>query len=242
MSWRSFEAMRRIEKKLQMKIYDILRDVIKEYSFHGVRFNDIEVEWEINRRKADIALLDEEDNPFLIIETKRKIRAPAYRVSYSFHVTDQAVIGQAISYAALAKRRGLSPQFVATCNPTQIAIFKVPEDIDKLANWEAIEKREYDKVIPFGLYRELVHGKYRVDTRDLELNERFFIALLEDLVDLVKGIKKVEEIAPLTFKVIRDLRGFVNWLAYNIEPLVKKGYQEKDSPLVKELVRLAKDF
>ena len=230
MSWKSFEAIRRVERELQRRVYNILYDIAKKYSFHGVTFRDVIWEWEIDRRKADLVILDENNNPFLIIETKRKIEASgAYRVSYSFHVTDQAVIGQAISYVVLAKRRGLSPQFVATCNPTQIAIFRVPEDIDKLVNWEAIKRREYDRVIPFNLYRELVRGKYRVDTRDLELSERFFIALLEDLVDLAKGVKKVEEIAPLTFKVIRDLRGFVNWLAYNIEPLIREVYQKKES-------------
>ena len=89
--------MRRIEKKLQMKIYDILRDVIKEYSFHGVRFNGIEVEWEINRRKADIALLDEEDNPFLIIETKRKIEVPGvYRVVASYSMWE--IMGRGSTY------------------------------------------------------------------------------------------------------------------------------------------------
>jgi len=119
------------------------------------------------------------------------------------------------------------------------------EDVDKRVNWCAVEKREYEDVIPPSLYYELVYGRYRVDTRDLELSESFFTKLLDDLASLAKRIKKVEEITPLTYKVIRDLRGFVNWLAYTIEPIIKNCYsvskrqsQACSSKLVEELEKM----
>ncbi|HIQ10413.1 MAG TPA: hypothetical protein EYH26_00340, partial [Pyrodictium sp.] len=109
-------------------------------------------------------------------------------------------------------------------------------------------KREYENVIPPELYHELVYGRYRVDTRDLELSESFFTALLDDLVGLAKKVKKVEEIAPLTYKVIRDLRGFVNWLAYTIEPMIRDCYLEPkggsracSDQLIEELEKMKKE-
>ena len=131
MSWRGFDEIKRIEVELQRKIYDILHNLVfnKKFKFHGIAFSDVRFSWSIDRREADLVILGPNPNDvFLIIETKRK-EAPSKVIG---HVTDRAYIGQALSYAALAKRKGLNPYFIAVCNPDAIAVYKVPDDVEKI--------------------------------------------------------------------------------------------------------------
>lgn len=183
MSWRGFEEIRRIEAELQRRIYDILRSLIidKKFRFHGVTFSDVRLNWTIDYREADLVILG--PNPsdvFLIIETKRKETSAKIG-----HVTDRAYIGQALSYAAIAKRRGLNTYFIAICNPDAIAIYRVPENVEEIVNWEAIEKRRYERVIPLDKYHEFLNSdKNAIFTLRLRLKEEFFQKLIDELVSI----------------------------------------------------------
>jgi hypothetical protein len=221
-SWRGYGNLEKREKEFQVRIYDILRSLIhdKKFRFHGVSFSDVKAFLGIDGREADLAILGPGPNDiFLIIETKRKeARLPAL-------VIDKAYIGQALSYAALAKRGGYNVYFIGVSNPDAIAIYRVPEDVEKIVNWDAIERRKYDEVIPPDRLPDFFdQDKYAVFTKELELSEEFFQKLIDELV-LVwrRGLRPVQ-IQPFTYKVIEDFRGFVNWLSQHIEPLVRKSY------------------
>jgi len=220
MSWRGLDEIERIEKELQVRIYKIL-STIKKFKFHGISFSEVKLGWSIDHREADIVILGPNPNDvFLIIETKRKETS-----SLIGHVTNRAYIGQALSYAAIAKRRGLNTYFIAVCNPDAIAIYKVPENVEKIVDWRAIEERKYEKVIPLDVYPDFLDpSKNAVFTLKLEFREEFFQRLLDDLVLVWKCIRKPIEVQEFSYKVIEDLRGFVNWLSWNIKPKVKKAY------------------
>ena len=61
-------------------------------------------------------------------------------------------IGQAYTYALLAKNEGYSVDFVAATDPYYMRIFRVPENLEDYANWEAIERRKYNEAFDPLLY------------------------------------------------------------------------------------------
>jgi hypothetical protein len=87
-----------------------------------------------------------DDIPILIIETKRKVeRKGYYKAEKLLRPYGAAVVGQALSYAALAKEKyGLpaTPAF-ATANRDEIVLFSPVRDPRKYLNWEAVEKGDY---------------------------------------------------------------------------------------------------
>jgi len=120
--------------------------------FEGQKFNSITIahvksQYEVDSRKADLAILKDDGNPLLIIETKKKYERGGWKVERNFMPTSEEVVGQAVSYAAILKHNGVYVPFVATANDKQLALFRVPEDVEKLVNWTAIDKRDYGKVI-----------------------------------------------------------------------------------------------
>jgi len=128
-------------------------------------------------------------------------------------------VGQVVSYAAILKSKGIYVPFVATANDKQLALFRVPENIEELVDWGAIEKREYDKVIKnFYEFRDqniILH-------RTHNFSEEFFRELLEIVTGIYKRKRSVEEEREkeLQWIVIEDLRGFVDFLAPFIEQAI----------------------
>ncbi len=214
--------LERREKEFQSKIYDILRSSIHGKKFNDVSFSNVKQFWEIvDKREADLVIFGPgHKDIFLIIETKRKEhKLPAL-------VIDKAHIGQALSYAVLAKKNlGYNVYFIGVANPYAIAIYKVPDDVENIVNWDAIDTREYDNVIPSDKLPEFFdQNKYAVFTRELVLSEEFFQKLIDDLVKVSKLKQRPDQIQPFTYKVIEEFRGFVNWLSQRIEPLVRNSY------------------
>lgn len=224
MAWQGYEEIKKREKELQRRIYDVLRDIVLsgKYRFHGVSFSDVKLGWQIDNREADLVILGPSSNDvFLIIETKRKEVKPGVMS----RVTDKAFIGQALTYAALAKRRGFNVYFIAVCNPGSIAVYKVPKNVDTIVSWDAIRERRYEDVISLDIYRDFLDpDKYAVFTLTLELSENFFQRLLDDLVNVWKRKKKPFEIQSFSLKVIEDLRDFVYWLSSYVGPLLREKY------------------
>jgi len=209
----------RKEVDVQGRIRDILREFVGQ-KFNDVTIVGVEPEYEVDRRSADLAVLKDDNKPILLIETK-KIRRDArgFSVERRFIVTSEDVVGQVVSYAAILKSKGIYVPFVATANDKQLALFRVPENIEELVDWGAIEKREYDKVIKnFYEFRDqniILH-------RTHNFSEEFFRELLEIVTGIYKRKRSVEEEREkeLQWIVIEDLRGFVDFLAPFIEQAI----------------------
>jgi len=209
----------RREVDVQGRIRDILREFVGQ-KFNDVTIVGVEPEYEVDRRSADLAILKDDNKPILLIETKKiKRDARGFSVERRFIVTSEDVVGQVVSYAAILKSKGIYVPFVATANDKQLALFRVPENIEELVDWGAIEKREYDKVIKnFYEFRDqniILH-------RTHNFSEEFFRELLEIVTGIYKRKRSVEEEREkeLQWIVIEDLRGFVDFLAPFIEQAI----------------------
>ena len=209
----------RKEVDVQGRIRDILREFVGQ-KFNDVTIVGVEPEYEVDRRSADLAILKDDNKPILLIETKKiKRDARGFSVERRFIVTSEDVVGQVVSYAAILRSKGIYVPFVATANDKQLALFRVPENIEELVDWGAIEKREYDKVIKnFYEFRDqniILH-------RTHNFSEEFFRELLEVVTGIYKRKRSVEEEREkeLQWIVIEDLRGFVDFLAPFIEQAI----------------------
>ncbi|MEM4959318.1 MAG: N-6 DNA methylase [Nanopusillaceae archaeon] len=173
-----------------------------------------EVEYNGHKRYPDIVVFVEGGKPLLLIETKKKYeKEGTYRAEYRFHVTSEEVLGQVFSYAALLKVKGIYVPFVATANEKQIAIFQVPEDIDRNVNWEAVDKREYGRVLPIDYIYGVLRPKYMLDHKPIRFTEDFFADLLDKLTGIYVKKYKLEDVKrELSWILIEELRGFVETL------------------------------
>ncbi|MEM4912752.1 MAG: N-6 DNA methylase [Desulfurococcaceae archaeon] len=209
----------RRELDVQQRIYDILR----KFAERGVKFNGVavtrvvmnyEIEYSGRKRYADIAVLVDGDKPLLVIETKKKYeREGSYRAERRFHVTSEEVLGQVFSYVAILKAKGIYVPFVATANDKQIAVFQVPEDIDRNVNWEAIDKREYGKVLRIDYIYGVLRPNYMLDHKPIRFSEDFFADLLDKLTGIYVKKYKLEDVKrELSWILIEELRGFVETL------------------------------
>ncbi|MFP3287088.1 MAG: N-6 DNA methylase [Acidilobus sp.] len=145
-----------------------------------------------------------------------------------FIPTSEDVVGQAASYAALLKRTGVYVPFIATANDKQLALFKVPENIEDLVNWGAISKRDYGRVIKDfyefkkeNLILHKPHGPF---------SEEFFKELLDTITGIYVTKYRVEEKKQeWHWLVLEDLRGFVDFLTPFIEQAIVEKGRFKDS-------------
>jgi len=131
------------EDKFKKKLADALEKVKRSYRFGRFGYeiiNKVSTTWEIQGRRPDITVFVL-NQPFLIIECKIK---PSSFSDYP--------IGQAYTYALLAKNEGYSVDFVAATDPYYMRIFRVPENLEDYANWEAIERRKYNEAFDPLLY------------------------------------------------------------------------------------------
>jgi type I site-specific restriction endonuclease len=181
----------RSEYDVEDKIKSVLERFVGQ-KFNGVTITRVQPEYEVEGRRADIAVLKDDGNPLLIIETKKKKeRGGSWSVERRFIPTSEDVVGQAASYAALLKRTGVYVPFIATANDRQLALFKVPENIESLVNWNAISKRDYGRVIKDfykfkkeNLILHKPHGPF---------SEEFFKELLDAITGIYVAKYRVEE-------------------------------------------------
>jgi len=209
----TFSLIRR-EIDVEEKISEILKNFV-EKKFHGITIKRVERQYErgLEGRRADIAVIKDDDLPLMIIETKKKYEVRGFRAEKRFIATSDEVLGQAFAYAAILKKNGIYVPFVATANESQIAVFEVPEDIDKHVDWRAIEKREYSKVLP----KDYIYGVLRAKHLILHTQVRFAEDFFANILDIITGIYakkyKIEERRQeLHWILIEDLRGFVDFL------------------------------
>ncbi|MCQ4343281.1 MAG: N-6 DNA methylase, partial [Sulfolobaceae archaeon] len=219
----------RSEYDVEDKIKSVLERFVGQ-KFNGVTITRVQRQYEVEGRRADIAVLKDDGNPLLIIETKKKKeRGGSWSVERHFIPTSEDVVGQAASYAALLKRnKGVYVPFIATANETQIALFKVPEDIEYLVNWNAIRERDYGRVIKDfyefkkeNLILHRPHGPF---------SEEFFKGLLEDITGIyVKKYSFEEKRQELHWQMLEDLRSFVDFLTPFVEQAIAEKGRFKDS-------------
>ncbi|MCQ4448725.1 MAG: N-6 DNA methylase [Sulfolobales archaeon] len=221
-------------------VEDKIRRVLEKFvgqKFNGVTITLVRPNYEVEGRRAgiatrwaDIAVLKDDGNPLLIIETKKKKeRGGSWSVERRFIPTSEDVVGQAASYAALLKRnKGVYVPFIATANETQLALFKVPEDIENLVNWDAIRERDYERVIKdfyeFKKKNIILHKPHG------PFSEEFFKELLDTITGIyVKKYSFEEKRQELHWQVLGDLRSFVDFLTPFIEQAIAEKGRFKDS-------------
>jgi len=199
-----------------------IRDILGK--FVGQKFNEVTIagvreQYEVDGRFADLAILKDDGKPILLIETKKvRHHARGFRVERRFIVTSEDVVGQVVAYATILKKSGIYVPFVATANDKQLALFKVPENIDELVDWKAIENRRYDKVIKdFYKFR----GQNLISHERHNFSEESFKKLLDTVTGIYKKKYGIEEKRQeLHWIVIEDLRGFVDFLSPFIEEAI----------------------
>ena len=215
----------RRELDVEDEIYDILKE-LRQQKFHNIAV-DVKRQYEIKydkERKADIAVLGI-NKPLLLIETKIKKRDKLIRL---FRITSKEILGQVFSYAAILKKSEIYVPFVAVAHQRQIAIYKVPEDIEKWINWEAVDKREYDRVFTYSHVFKL-NQNYRLKHVPIKFTKDFFVGLIDELAGIYAKTYKFEDRRQeLRYGIIEDLRDFVDTIStFAYEAIAKETKAEK---------------
>jgi type I restriction-modification system DNA methylase subunit len=210
------------EIDVEERISNILKKFINQ-KFNGITIVGVKRQYDVKRRYADIAVLKDDNKPILLIETKKKDRPS---VSQRFMPTSEGVVGQPTAYTALLKRKDIHVPFIATANESQLALFTVPDNIDQLVDWNAINKREYDKVIK-DFY------KFRDDNLVFHKSHKFKDEFFKELLDTITGIyakkfKVEEKKQELHWILIEDFRGFVDFMAPFIQDAIAPNGKFKD--------------
>jgi len=206
------------EALFQDRLRDVIQSVISKFKFDGLTLSRVERGFKIDAREPDLTVFDDVGRPFLIIETKRKIEHPHWRARALFQPLGKAAVGQAVSYAAIweAGGRGRIP-FFATATPSEIAVFRTPDDLPDYVDMDRVLSRDYESVVKPGMFTRLLknlvfHGR-------LELTEEFVEKLLDTMAkDYLKT--RVSRVSP-GWALIGFLRGFVDVLSEKCEPMVK---------------------
>jgi type I restriction-modification system DNA methylase subunit len=204
------------ERPLQDELYRLLSDIVKNKRFAGLTLS-VQTEFPIDNRRADVVVLKEPENiPILVIETKRKVeRRGYYRREERFDPYGRAVIGQALSYAALIKDKynlPMTPAF-ATANRDVIVVFSPVGDPGRYLNWEAVETGDYENALDPSAYVSLIHKHFLLDEKN-PLREE----LLQHILDRVAGIWQREVLPEAVRKrpgdwLLGKLRYFVDTLS-----------------------------
>ncbi len=219
------------EARLQDALKDLIEKVTKERRFHGVEITHVERDYPVDGREADLVVFMRGEIPFMFIETKRKVGRGAL-----FDPLDASVVGQVMSYAALWKRSHPEHEipFVATANPEFIAVFRVPKDIERYINREALMKRDYRSAIGrnyFSILESYMVGK----PQKLSMSAEF----VEDLIDrLAKEYAEKRFTKPEpTEAMMERFREFVRTLAEKCLPRLEAQLKE-DRVFRKEVEKL----
>jgi type I restriction-modification system DNA methylase subunit len=217
--------MYRRERPLQDELYRLIANIARGKRFAGLTLS-VQTEFPIDTRRADVAVLREPEGvPILIIETKRKVeRGGYYKGEERFDPYGRAVLGQALSYAALIKEKyslPATPAF-ATANRDAIVLFSPVREPRKYLNWEAVEAGEYESALDPRAYVSLIHEHYLLDEKN-PLREE----LLQYVLDQVARIWQ-REVLPETIRkkpgewLLGKLRYFVDSLSrYYVEDMLR---------------------
>jgi type I restriction-modification system DNA methylase subunit len=213
------------EIDVEERISNILNKFINQ-KFNGITIVDVERQYDVERRHADIVVFKDDNKPILLIETKKKYEKDRPSVSQRFMPTSEGVVGQPTAYIALLKRKDIHVPFIATANESQLALFTVPDNIDQLVDWDAINKREYDKVIK-DFY------KFRDNNLVFHRPHKFRVEFFKELLDTITGIyakkfKVEEKKQELHWALIEDFRGFVDFMASFIQDAIAPNGKFKD--------------
>lgn len=118
--WREDLTKPRREAKIQFEIARQFKNVIEKHKeIGGLRFKDVDTEYPVDGKKADIVIF-EDGRPFLVIETKKKIEEGGRtRSFYDFDPNSEKVIHQAFNYAGI-----LGASYFATTDGKELLIFR----------------------------------------------------------------------------------------------------------------------
>jgi type I restriction-modification system DNA methylase subunit len=171
------------ERPLQDELYRLVANIVRGKRFVGLTLS-VQTEFPIDNRRVDVAVLkDPEGVPILIIETKRKVeRRGYYKKEERFDPYGRAVLGQALSYAALIKEKyslPATPAF-ATANRDAIVLFSPVSEPRKYLNWEALETGDYENVLDSRTYVSLIHEHYLLDEKN-PLREELLLYMLDQV-------------------------------------------------------------
>ena len=220
------KLVRERERPLQDEFYRLISNIARDKRFAGLTLS-VQTELPIDSRRADVAVLKKPDDvPILIIETKRKVeRKGYYRAERErFDPYGRAVVGQALSYAALVKEKyGLpaTPAF-ATASYDVMVLFSPVRDPHKYLNWEAVERGEYEEALSPSSYMSLIQEHYLLDEKN-PLREDF----IQFVLDRVAGIWQREVLPEAVRKrpgdwLLSRLRYFVDSLShYYVEAVLR---------------------
>lgn len=209
------------EAKIQDKLKDLIESVAKKFRFHELEIRHVERDYRVDHKEADLVLFTKTETPFMFIETKRKGKEK----QGLFAPLDVSVVGQVMSYAAIYKKHhNILVPFVATANPSYIAVFKTPEDIENYINMKAVLERDYKNAFKPGKFPHLLKNQMR-GYEKLGLNEQYIHVLLERLAReyIEKRVFKVEP----TEALIGRFREFVETVAEQCRPLVESKIKEE---------------
>jgi type I restriction-modification system DNA methylase subunit len=203
----------------------LIAEVVKGKLFAGLTLG-VRTELPVDSRQPDIVVLKKPDDiPILVIETKRKVERRGYfRREERFDPYGRAVIGQALSYAALVKKRyklPATPAF-ATANRDAMVLFSPVKDPRRYLNWDAVERGDYEEALDPSFYVSLIHENFLFDDRN-PLREEF----IQFVLDRVAGIWQ-REVEPETIRkrpgdwLIGRLRYFVDSISrYYVEDVLR---------------------
>jgi hypothetical protein len=215
----------RREAQVEDRVKEILERFVGQ-RFNNVTITKVERQYPVgDNRAADVVVLKDDGLPILLIETKKYERGE-WRVERRFIPTSEDIVGQAVAYAAILKRRGIHVSFVAAANESQLALFTVPENIEQFVDWSAIEERDYGRVLrnfyEFRLDNLVFHRPHR-------FSEEFFKELLETVTGIYAKKFGVEERRQkLHWVLIEDFRGFVDFMAPFIQDAIAPGGRFRD--------------
>ena len=202
------------EARFQSELWDVLKKICSRGPIGGLNLKVTLGEPTFDGRSPDIMVMKEPDGvPILIIETKRKSTG-SYSYAYKFTPYDPSVVGQALSYAALAKenfRLPATPLF-ATSNPDVLVLFGPVERPWEYLNKEAVLNRDYGNALEPGAFMKLIKDHYLLDDRN-PLKEEVAFRVLDTAVKIwlkevdVSSVKK-----EIGFCLIDQLRYFVEYM------------------------------
>jgi len=205
------------EAKIQDKLKDLIEAVTK-FRFHGLEITHVERDYPVYKgRAADLVLFAKGEAPFMFIETKPKWGGR--KRGKLFNPLDVSAVGQVMSYALLYKKHhNVIVPFVATANPSRMAVFRTPENIEEYVDMEAVQKRDYQNAFKPHMYANLLKSQIAWCER-FRLNEEYIYNLLERLAGefVEKRVIRVEPGKAL----IERFREFVERLAEQCEPLIQ---------------------
>lgn len=232
------------EINVQDELTYIIRDLVSKFKFNGLEL-EVEREFEINRKRADIVvLLKPQRIPILVIETKRKyVERGTFKVDRRIDPFSKAVIGQALCYATLIKKRYNLPTtpFFATANPEKLVLFSPIEEPENYVDLKKCEEGDYEGALMPGAYADIInkYSLYMVRTFKKEDVQK----LLEDVIKVWKKIVPLKELKwPLGHWLIEHFRiQFIDYLSTYFVTDYLKYKLVNDKQYYHELDKLAKE-